>query len=139
MAQMFSADFSNVDLTAKQFVKFQVIAAQGMDGILNEYSHRYRDEVVKNASGRPGPEIVTGEYVNSITVRKEKNDDYVVSTDAPQADRLEHGFVGVDSLGRTYNQPPFPHWQPALDVIEPQMLEAIKQAVPGWWKRASQS
>lgn len=136
---MFDADFSNVNLTAKQFLQFQRNAAAGMDDILRDYSERYRQEVIKNASGRPGPEIVTGDYIKSITVHKEDTDDYVVSTDAPQADRLEHGFVGRDALGRIYNQPPFPHWQPALDVIEPQLLAAVEQAAPKWWNDAAQS
>ena len=39
----------------------------------------------------------------------------VVGTDAPQARRLEFGFVGADKLGRVYNQAPRPHIRPALD------------------------
>ncbi|KOU06467.1 hypothetical protein ADK86_05990 [Streptomyces sp. NRRL F-5755] len=33
-----------------------------------------------------------------------------VGTSAAQARRLESGFVGADSLGRHYAQPPFPTW-----------------------------
>ena len=39
----------------------------------------------------------------------------VVGTDAPQARRLEYGFVGADKLGRVYNQAARPHIRPALD------------------------
>ena len=39
----------------------------------------------------------------------------VVGTDAPQARRLEYGFVGPDKLGRVYNQAARPHIRPALD------------------------
>lgn len=44
-----------------------------------------------------------------------------VWTDAPQAARLEFGFVGADSLGRHYSQGPRSHWFAApydLAVIE---------------------
>ncbi|MBI9114303.1 hypothetical protein [Sanguibacter suaedae] len=37
-----------------------------------------------------------------------------VSTNLPQARRLEFGFFGEDSLGRNYRQPPYPHWRPAI-------------------------
>ncbi|MDR9817644.1 MAG: HK97 gp10 family phage protein [Candidatus Methanoculleus thermohydrogenotrophicum] len=39
----------------------------------------------------------------------------IVGTDAPQARRLEYGFVGPDKLGRVYNQAARPHIRPALD------------------------
>ena len=29
--------------------------------------------------------------------------------------RLEFGFADIDSLGRVYNQPPFPHVRPAVE------------------------
>lgn len=81
--------------------------------------------VIKHASGRPGPNIVTGEYLNSIRQEVKRGGFKLfggpsqvtgrVWTDAPQASRLEHGFVGTDSLGRNYTQPPFPHWRPAQE------------------------
>jgi hypothetical protein len=77
-----------------------------------------RDRVLQHASGRPGPNVVTGEYRDSIQISDTKADKTsatnVVSTGAPQALRLENGFVGVDRAGRHYNQPAFPHWRPAL-------------------------
>lgn len=42
----------------------------------------------------------------------------VVFTEAPQARRLECGFVGVDRSGRQYRQPPFPHIEPAYRETE---------------------
>jgi hypothetical protein len=35
------------------------------------------------------------------------------------ARRVELGFQGADSLGRVYNQPPYPYMQPALDRARP--------------------
>lgn len=89
--------------------------------------------VVANASGRPGPEAPTGDYRRSINRRTEKRaagSITQVGTDKPQARRLEHGFVGVDSLGRSYDQPPYPHFGPAFDEVAPK-FEAAIEAIPG--------
>jgi hypothetical protein len=45
-----------------------------------------------------------------------------MGTEEHQGARLEFGFTGVDSLGRHYTQPPFPHVQPALPYIEDTLL-----------------
>jgi hypothetical protein len=84
--------------------------------------------VQRNASGRPGPNVITGHYRRSINRRTEKRATGSVGqvgTDAPQAWRLEHGFHGTDSKGRSYDQPPFPHFGPALDEVAPKFEEAI--------------
>jgi hypothetical protein len=56
-------------------------------------------------------------------------------TDRAQANRLEYGFVGTDSLGRTYDQPPYEHHGPAVDVIEPifhAAMEKVAQKATAW-------
>lgn len=86
---------------------------------LNEEAARLLlDTIRSNASGRPGPNIVTGAYVNSWYIeRRGFIEGMLVATRAPQAKRLEYGFAGVDSLGRNYNQPPFPHVRPAAQTV----------------------
>ena len=92
----------------------------------------------QNASGRPGPNAPTGDYRGSWRVEEvDEADPTAVSrsagTDRVQANRLEYGFVGTDSAGRTYDQPPYPHMGPAADVIEPlfeaAMWKVVDQAV----------
>ena len=53
----------------------------------------------------------------------------VVGTDAPQARRLEYGFVGADKLGRVYNQAPRPHIRPALDENRKTAVDEFRAAV----------
>jgi hypothetical protein len=53
----------------------------------------------------------------------------VVRSNSPQGWRLEAGFVGRDVLGRFYNQPPYPHWSPALDYVEPRLVAALERVV----------
>jgi hypothetical protein len=74
-----------------------------------------------NASGRPGPNAPTGDYRRSIAHEHQATGDHATSyvgTNAPQGARLEFGFHGEDSLGRHYDQPPYPHFGPAVDQIE---------------------
>jgi hypothetical protein len=71
-----------------------------------------------HASGRPGPNVITGQYRSSWRFQGAGLTAHV-GTDAAQARRLEYGFVGADSLGRVYNQPPFPHVGPAVDEQAP--------------------
>ena len=53
----------------------------------------------------------------------------VVGTDAPQARRLEYGFVGPDKLGRVYNQAPRPHIRPALDENRGAAVNEFRAAI----------
>ncbi len=83
----------------------------------------------------PGPNVATGDYVRSIALEvTEAGSAHVatVSTNLPQARRLEFGFVGTDSLGRSYRQPPYPHWRPALflahAVLDREMSRALASA-----------
>ena len=83
------------------------------------------------ASGRPGPRVVTGAYRASWHIENEANAS-IVTTGAPQAMRLEYGFVGQDALGRNYSQPPFPHANPAADEIEgAYMTDMMRVVVDG--------
>ncbi|MQY11457.1 hypothetical protein SRB5_15750 [Streptomyces sp. RB5] len=87
-----------------------------------------------NASGRPGPNAPTGDYRRSWThaVYVSGTDVIgVVGTNKPQGRRLEYGFVGTDTQGRTYNQRPYPHVGPAVEVVRPLFLEAMRQLTEG--------
>lgn len=48
-----------------------------------------------------------------------------IGTDVDYAKRLEYGFSGQDSLGRTYNQPPNPTLRPAFDESKDRALAVI--------------
>lgn len=84
---------------------------------------RLQTQAKANASGRPGPNQITGNFNRSInrrTTHSAASSTSEVGSSAPQAARLEHGFSGTDSLGRNYNQPAYPTFGPALDEIQPQ-------------------
>lgn len=100
--------------------------------ITQHHAMLMRVRIQRNASGRPGPNVITGQYRASWQVRTRVSGGQVtaeVHTDAPQANRLEYGFVGVDALGRHYRQPPFPHVAPAWQQTRPVYLRALADGV----------
>jgi hypothetical protein len=91
--------------------------------VTRHYTALLKTRVQGKASGRPGPRIIKGDYRRSIDSRDVMTvagPEGIVGTNKPQGRRLELGFVGVDALGRYYNQPPYPHFGPALwEIAEP--------------------
>lgn len=78
----------------------------------------------QNASGRPGPNVVTG------TLRRGIMTDPVapwgvggwqthVGPTVIYSRRIELGFRGADSRGRVFNQPPYPYFGPAWNTVAP--------------------
>lgn len=89
-------------------------------------------QVQRNASGRPGPRVITGKYRASWQSDVHRAGPVIVGevgTNAPQGRRLEFGFVGVDSLGRHYSTPPFPHLGPAVNAFGPLLVRELRGAV----------
>ncbi|MFF3337813.1 HK97 gp10 family phage protein [Streptomyces flavidovirens] len=100
--------------------------------ITRHHAMLLRVRIRRNASGRPGPKVITGQYRASWDVRMRTGGGEVtaeVFSDAPQARRLEYGFVGVDSIGRHYRQPPFAHVEPAFRQTEPAFIQALADGV----------
>jgi hypothetical protein len=74
-----------------------------------------------HASGRPGPRRVTGDYTRQMNMQADHGDDGVEVTiggSGVQGPRLEYGFIGQDSLGRSYNQRPFRHYAPTYAWLQ---------------------
>jgi hypothetical protein len=92
------------------------------------YGMLLQTRIMGNAHGRPGPRRITGDYLRSWSTTVHALGEGVsatVGTDAPQARRLEYGFVGPDRIGRVFNQPPFPHVGPAVDRTLPEYVQAL--------------
>lgn len=78
-----------------------------------------------------GPRRLTGAYQRSIqrrTIHRSTRSSSHIGSNAVQARRLEFGFKGTDSRGRTFDQQPYPHFGPALDEAEAPFLAAIQAA-----------
>ncbi|MDI3417975.1 HK97 gp10 family phage protein [Streptomyces luteolus] len=102
--------------------------------ITRHHAMLLRARIQRNASGRPGPNVLTGQYRASWDVKVTVSGgrvSAVVFTEAPQSRRLEYGFVGADRLGRYFQQPPYPHIEPAFRQTEPGYLDALRTGVLG--------
>jgi hypothetical protein len=89
--------------------------------------------IQQNASGRPGPNVITGAYRSSWRIEPFAVPDgggAEVGTDKPQGRRLEYGFYDMtDSIGRHFYQPPFPHVQPAVNDLSAEYQQAFREAL----------
>jgi hypothetical protein len=91
----------------------------------------YRRRPPPRVPGSPGVRVQTGDYRRSWSTRVSGGLSGDVTsetgTQAPQARRLEFGFVGTDALGRHYNELPHVHVRPAFDQIAPLFERAIAE------------
>ncbi len=89
--------------------------------------------VRSNASGRPGPRVITGDYRRSITGQIIASSGTLITgqigTNAVQGPRLEFGFFGPDSIGRVYNQPAYAHFTPSVPRIATLSVDTISNAL----------
>jgi hypothetical protein len=104
------------------------------DRTVQQQARLVRAMIRFNASGRPGPNIITGDYFDSWEPPKPfavpDGGGAVVGTTKPQGRRLEYGFYDMtDSIGRHYFQPPFPHVQPAVDELASDYEQAFRDAL----------
>lgn len=122
----------NAQVVAHDLGALAAATAVKVPAIVRHFGQLYETRVKAAASGRPGPRVITGDYRRSITLEMATVDGRVaaiVGTSAPQGRRLEFGFVGNDSLGRSYHQPPFPHFGPPLEPIASEMEAALAALV----------
>jgi hypothetical protein len=77
--------------------------------------------------------VISGAYVSAFALVVTGRYGRKVVNPSPQTRRLEHGFIGVDSLGRHYYQPAFPHFGPASVEVRPKFVDAMtKVPVEAW-------
>jgi len=86
---------------------------------------------VSNDAKRRAP-FLTGTLRRSIhTLLQEITKDtatIAIGTNLEYARRIEMGFSGVDSLGRSYDQPPNPYLRPALEENKARVEREVRQA-----------
>ncbi|MBE4790352.1 HK97 gp10 family phage protein [Streptomyces caniscabiei] len=104
-----------------------------LDRTVQQQARLLRALITENASGRPGPNVITGDYRGSWKVEPFPVPDgggAEVGTDRPQGRRLEYGFYDMtDSLGRHFFQVPRPHVEPAVNELSPEYRQACGDAV----------
>jgi hypothetical protein len=113
---------------AADFSERSATAQARADAVTRHHAMLLKVRIQAHASGRPGPNVITGDYRRSWTVTH-MGSASTVGTNKPQARRLEWGFYGPDRLGRVYNQRPYPHVGPAVDETAPGYQDALLDIV----------
>lgn len=116
-----------VEETAQNLARAGAFAVEGQLALAHDFGARMQAAVRGRATGRPGPRRITGQYLNTILYLIQNTTggyEAVVYSDAPQSMRLELGFYGEDSLGRSFSQPPYAHFRPAYDQQYPYYVAA---------------
>lgn len=92
----------------------------------------------------PGPNVAAGDYRRTWRIDTGTNaagqPTALVSTNSPQARRLEYGWAlpRVDAAGRTgVDQPPYPHVRPAVELIRDQFAADLRAAVSSLTKKGA--
>lgn len=125
-----AAPYTDAHVIAERLRQVSERTARDAQRTVRRFGLLLEARVKANASGRPGPRAQTGDYRRSINSEVAGDGEVftaTVGTGAPQAARLEYGFVGADRLGRVYNQPPFPHFGPAVLATRPEFVEAMRR------------
>lgn len=122
-----------VTLDTKVLDKITVEMRPKASRIVAKYGFAMTGEAAKNApvgteesTGIKG--YVGGALRNSITSESQMTDDltFTLSDGVEYGLRIELGFVGTDSLGRTYNQAAQPFAVPAVETWRDKFLAAFE-------------
>lgn len=137
MTATFTLEASGAVAVAADLTRASATAQARATRATRHYGQLLQTRVKANASrsrraptgaGAGGPRLITGDYNRGIGLQ------FVVTaggfaaeagTNHDQGRRLELGFVGTDSAGRDYDQPPYPHFGPAADRTEPEFVAAM--------------
>lgn len=100
-------------------------AFQGLQDWSDEAVGIIRD----NLYGRPGPERLTGALFDTMQAlppeRTPSGGRAQAGSNQPYSLRLEKGFTGTDSIGRSYDQPRYPWLEPKVPQLNKRAHELV--------------
>jgi hypothetical protein len=123
----------DLDELAGRLERSAIRVGPEVDRTVQQQARLLRALIMENASGRPGPNVITGDYRGSWRVEPFGVPDgggAEVGTDRPQGRRLEFGFYDMtDSIGRHFFQVPRPHVEPSVNELSPEYADAFTDAL----------
>jgi hypothetical protein len=109
-----------------QFAGFPVLLSSGVQQAMDEGGDILVAAVEENAmSYFENPTGNLRDHTGRLTPSPYE---VIITNDAPHAHRRDQGFVGADSLGRIYNDPPYLFMTDALTQKQQQVLQLIDAA-----------
>lgn len=106
----------------------RAVRARRINEAVGRAAEKLRGRAQAHSRGRPGPNIITGAFHDSWTYAAGA-ESATVANGSVQAARLEFGFVGVDAIGRHYNQPPYPSLAPAVAESETLLGDELEKVL----------
>ena len=93
-------------------------ASAGARAAVTEAAHTVQRKAMDNASGAPGPDVVTGSLRRGIQVTAVRpwgvgGWQTTVGPTMIYSRRIDLGYHGTDAVGRVYTQAPKPYFTPA--------------------------
>lgn len=117
---------TNARRTSTEFRKMAIDVPMKAKKALVFGGYTLRTRIQRNASGRPGPNVITGDYRRSWAIEvTDLNQDTIqveVGTNEEQGYQLEFGRIPF--------WPPYPHVGPASDETEKEIEDHVALAVP---------
>lgn len=121
---------SSVDAGLVRELGRRASAARHTGDALTAAAIKLQGRARDHSSGRPGPNIITYQFWSAWTWAVGADGiSATVANGSTYAARLEFGFVGVDSMGRHYNQPPYPSLGPAVMESEDLLGEELEKVL----------
>lgn len=112
-----------VEATPELLAKLARLHATADDGALDDVLIAAAQMVASDA--RAKAPVLSGTLRRSITVEVVAPGDVRVGSDVLYARRIEYGFQGADSRGRSFHQAAQPYLRPALDENRDRVRRAI--------------
>jgi hypothetical protein len=114
-------------MIAENFMHFASFVDVEMAIAMQEIATLLQDTAVANTwTAFQNP---TGELASNVIGVVASPYEADLQVNAPQANRLEWGFVGADSLGRIYNNAPEPYAMPAIVSNEAAIIQLTEEAM----------
>lgn len=109
------------DASIKRAVEHQVTKALHKGGLI------LKGEIYERTPINKDPKAKSRGQLRQATAMKVRGKEAIVSNATIYARRVEYGFEGTDSLGRTYHQAPKPYMSRGAKAARPKVERAMRQ------------
>jgi hypothetical protein len=128
---MYNFTVTGIQTVSNYFGKARAEVTQIVNKGIGYYGERLVEQVKLNASGAPGPKIITGRYRDSIrgSFHMSGVDGRAEAyTDEEYGHRLEYGGISRTQNKNLLTQP-YPHFRPALTTVGKEFIDYLTRTI----------